>query len=110
MATPRKNLSVLAAVSVVVLSGCASTDGGLISEADAVEAAIAEVGGELLGVRFDEPDSQWDVFVASGDRAFEVEVDAASGAIVAVEEEALEEIQAELSGDLSHEGVDGDVD
>ncbi|MEM8494269.1 MAG: hypothetical protein AAF663_02635 [Planctomycetota bacterium] len=47
---------------------------------------------------------------ASGDRAFEVEVDAVSGDIVAVEEEALEEIRAELSGDLSHEGVDGDVD
>ncbi|MEM9252980.1 MAG: PepSY domain-containing protein [Planctomycetota bacterium] len=81
-----------------------------ISEQEAIDAALAEVGGEVLGVRFDEPDTQWDVFVQSGDRAFEVEVDAVSGQIIAAEEESLEEIQAELSGDLSHEGVVGDVD
>ncbi|MEM6260792.1 MAG: PepSY domain-containing protein [Planctomycetota bacterium] len=81
-----------------------------ISEQEAIDAALAEVGGEVLGVRFDVPDTQWDVFVQSGDRAFEVEVDAVSGEIVAAEEESLEEIQAELSGDLSHEGVVGDVD
>lgn len=45
-----------------------------------------------------------------GDKAFEIEVDAKSGKIIAAEEETLAEIQAELSGDLSHEGVEGDVD
>ena len=45
----------------------------------------------------------------SGEQAYEVEVDAETGAIVASEEEDLEEILAELSGDLSHEGVDGDT-
>lgn len=82
----------------------------MISERDAIDAALREVGVEVLGIRFDAPDTQWDVFVRSGERAYEVEVDAGNGTIVAIEEEDLEEIQAELSGDLSHEGVDGDVD
>lgn len=82
----------------------------MMTKADAIEAALREVDGDVLGARFDAPDTQWDVFVRSGDQAYEVEVDAESGEIVAVEEEGLEEVQAELSGDLSHEGVDGDVD
>ncbi|MEM1026996.1 MAG: PepSY domain-containing protein [Planctomycetota bacterium] len=105
------HLTALAVLGVLSLAGCATQKSAVvINEQDAVDAAIAEVGGELVGVRFDEPDTQWDVFVASGDRAFEVEVDAVSGNIVAVEEESLDEIRAELSGDLSHEGVEGDVD
>lgn len=82
----------------------------LISEREAISAALAELSVEVLGIRFDEPDSQWDVFIRSGKKAFEIEVDAASGDIVAAEEESLQEIQAELSGDLSHEGTSGDVD
>lgn len=99
-------------ITLVVLcsTGCASKNSTFISEQDAIEAAVAEVGGELLGIRFDEPDKQWDVFVKSGDQAYEVEVDAVSGKIVAAEKESLAEIQAELSGDLSHEGVEGDLD
>lgn len=81
-----------------------------ISDKDAIQAALLEVDVEVLGIRFDAPDTQWDVFIRSGDQAFEVEVDAVSGEIVAVEKETLEEIRAELSGDLSHEGIDGDVD
>ncbi|MEM8873842.1 MAG: PepSY domain-containing protein [Planctomycetota bacterium] len=82
----------------------------LISEEDAIKAALQRVGVDVLGVRFDEPDTQWDVFVQSGDQAYEVEVDARNGEVVAVEEEDIEEIRAELSGSLLHEGVDGDVD
>ncbi|WP_026973285.1 PepSY domain-containing protein [Aliagarivorans marinus] len=87
-----------------------AADHALITEQQAVEAALAELGVEVLGVRFDEPDTQWDVFIKLGDNAYEVEVDAASGKIVAAEQESLAEVQAELSGDLSHEGVAGDVD
>lgn len=103
-------------VAVLVFGGAlsvtsyATEEAKLISEEDATQAAIAEVGGELLGIRCDEPDTQWDVFIKSGEKAYEVEVDAVSGAIVAAEEESFEEVQAELSGDLSHEGVEGDVD
>ncbi|MEM1109155.1 MAG: PepSY domain-containing protein [Planctomycetota bacterium] len=100
----------LAALSTFALSGCVSQDAALIDEKDAVEAALTKFSGEVLGVRFDEPDRQWDVFIKTKDQAYEVEVDAVSGKIVAAEKESLEEIQAELSGDLSHEGVDGDVD
>ncbi|MEM1210200.1 MAG: PepSY domain-containing protein [Planctomycetota bacterium] len=102
--------TVIAVVAVFSIAGCTQKTATLISEQDAIEAALTEVGGEVLGIRFDEPDTQWDVFIKRGDQAFEVEVDAASGQIVAAEEESLEEIQAELSGDLSHEGVDSDVD
>ncbi|MEO0965191.1 MAG: PepSY domain-containing protein [Planctomycetota bacterium] len=104
--------AVLAAVAGLSITGCKPKSSTFISEQEAVEAALAEVGGEVLGVRFDEPDTQWDVFIQSGDRAFEVEVevDAVSGEVVAAEEESLEEIQAELAGDLSHEGVGSDVD
>lgn len=100
----------------VAMGGCASktveSADGLIGEQAATDAALAEVGagGSVIGIRFDAPDTQWDVFVADGERAFEVEVDAVSGAIVAVEEESRAEIEAELAGDLSHEGVAGDVD
>lgn len=99
-----------AAVASLSITGCAPKAATFISEQEAIEAALTEAGGEVLGVRFDEPDTQWDVFIKAGDQAFEVEVDAISGEIVATEEESLEEIQAELSGDLSHEGIDGDVD
>ncbi|MEM9916393.1 MAG: PepSY domain-containing protein [Planctomycetota bacterium] len=92
------------------LTGCTQKDVTFISEQDAVETAVAEVGGDVIGIRFDEPDSQWDVFVKSGDEAYEVEVDAISGQVVAAEKESLEEVEAELAGDLSHEGVEGDVD
>ncbi len=82
----------------------------IISEQDAIKAALAELGVEVIGIRFDEPDTQWDVFIKSGDQAYEVEVDAVSGEVIAAEAESLEEVLAELSGDLSHEGVEGDVD
>ncbi|MEM9419127.1 MAG: PepSY domain-containing protein [Planctomycetota bacterium] len=107
---PAWTIAGLAALGVLPATGCAQNDATLISKETAVEAAIAEVGGELIGIRFDEPDTQWDVFVKSGDKAYEVEVDAVSGKIIEAEQESLEEIQAELSGDLSHEGVEGDVD
>lgn len=102
--------AVLAAFSAFSFSGYAAEDTKLISEQDAIQAALAAVDVEVLGIRFDEPDTQWDVFVRVGEKAYEVEVDAVSKKIVAAEEESLEEIQAELSGDLSHEGVTGDVD
>ena len=98
---------VLAAISVASHAG---DDPKFISEQDAIQAALMQVGVEVLGIRFDKPDKQWDVFVKLGDKAYEVEVDATSGGIVAAEEESLEEVKAELSGDLSHEGVEGDVD
>ncbi|MBC7002339.1 PepSY domain-containing protein [Photobacterium sp. BZF1] len=109
-----KNLIVHSALFVTLglttIASYAATDAKLITEQDAIKAALAEVGVEVLGIRFDEPDTQWDVFVRQGDKAFEIEVDAKSGKIIAAEEETLAEIQAELSGDLSHEGVEGDVD
>lgn len=101
---------VMLAISLLSFAGCAQKGGVFISQQEAIEAALAEVDGDVLGIRFDEPDAQWDVFIGSGDQAYEVEVDAVSGKIVAAEAESLEEIQAELSGDLSHEGVEGDVD
>ena len=97
-------------ITASCITGCAQKDGVIITDEAAVEAAISEVGGELLGIRYDEPDTQWDVFVQSGEQAYEVEIDAVTGKVIAAEEESLEEIQAELSGDLSHEGVEGDVD
>ena len=98
------------ALSTMNVASYAADEAKLISKDDAIHAAIAEVGGELIGIRFDEPDTQWDVFIKSGDQAFEVEVDATSGKIIAAEKESLEEIQSELSGDLSHEGMKGDTD
>lgn len=100
----------LTALSTVSVAGYAAGDAKLISKDDAIQAAIDEVGGEFLGIRFDEPDTQWDVFIKSGNQAFEVEVDAKSGEIITAEKETLEEVQSELSGDLSHEGVSGDTD
>ena len=109
-----KNTASIGAATGIFLAinatGCAQKITAIITEKEAVAAALSEIEGEILGVRFDEPDTQWDVFVRSGDNAFEIEVDAVSGEIVAAEKESLEEIQAELSGDLSHEGVKGDVD
>lgn len=101
---------VLAVFGVFNSSGYAAEDDKLISEQDAIKAALSEVGVEVLGIRFDKPDTQWDVFVKVGDKAYEVEVDAVTKKIVATEEESLKEIRAELSGDLSHEGVEGDTD
>jgi len=109
-----KNLILSGAIAIAFgalsVTSYAAEDTKFISEKDAIQAALTEVGVEILGIRFDAPDTQWDVFIRSGDQAYEVEVDAVSGKIVAAEKESLEEIQAELSGDLSHEGVDGDVD
>ena len=85
-------------------------DAKIISKEAAITAALAAVDVEVLGIRHDEPDTQWDVFVKKGEKAYEVEVNALTGEIVAAEEESLAEIQAELSGDLSHEGTLGDVD
>ncbi|MBB6430100.1 PepSY domain-containing protein [Algisphaera agarilytica] len=110
MTKPVWTIAAFASLGVLSVTGCSQKDATLISKEAAIDAATAEVGGELLGIRFDEPDTQWDIFIKSGDQAYEVEVDAVSGKIIATEEESLEEIQAELSGDLSHEGVDGDVD
>ncbi|MGB1012007.1 MAG: PepSY domain-containing protein [Thiolinea sp.] len=101
---------VLAVFGVFNSSGYAAEDDKLISEQDAIKAALAAVNVDVLGIRFDKPDTQWDVFVKVGEKAYEVEVDAVSKKIVAAEEESLKEIQAELSGDLSHEGVAGDTD
>ena len=102
--------AVLIALGTLGTTSYAGKDSKYISEKDAIEAALTEVGVEILGIRFDKPDTQWDVFIKSGDQAYEVEVDAVSGRIVAAEKESLDEIKAELSGDLSHEGVEGDVD
>ncbi|WP_230627030.1 PepSY domain-containing protein [Photobacterium angustum] len=82
----------------------------MISESEAIKAALHSINVEVLGIRHDEPDSQWDVFIRHNDKAYEVEVNALTGEIVTKEEETLAEIQAELSGELSHEGVAGDVD
>lgn len=71
---------------------------------------MLELGVEVLGIRFDQPDTQWDVFIRVDDQAHEVEIDAVTSKVIAAEPESLEEVQAELSGDLSHEGTEGDVD
>ncbi|MGL6257859.1 PepSY domain-containing protein [Vibrio sp. WXL103] len=107
----RQGLVLLGCVlSIGTLPALASEEADLISEQEAITAALAEVGVEVLGIRFDHPDTQWDVFIRLNDTAYEIEIDAETGAIVAAEQESLAEIQAELSGDLSHEGVEGDVD
>ena len=48
----------LTALSTVSVAGYAAGDAKLISKDDAIQAAIDEVGGEFLGIRFDEPDTQ----------------------------------------------------
>jgi hypothetical protein len=100
----------LLALSTSLYLGCACLDARYISQEDAEQAALKEVDGEIIGIRFDEPDSQWDVFVSADQKAYEIEIDATNGTTVAVEEEDLAQIKAELSGDLSHEGVKGDED
>lgn len=102
--------AVLAIFSILSGTSHAAESNKIISEQEAMQAALAEVGGEIIGIRFDKPDTQWDVFVKSGNQGYEVEVDAISGKIIATEPESLAEIQAELSGNLTHEGIDGDVD
>lgn len=98
------------AISSIGIHSLASEEAKLISEQQAIDAAFNELGIEVLGIRFDKPDNQWDVFIKSGQQAYEIEVNAITGKVVAAEPESLEEIKAELSGDLSHEGVSGDVD
>ncbi|WP_162048509.1 PepSY domain-containing protein [Vibrio taketomensis] len=100
----------VAILSLFTLLSYAATNEEMISKERAIEAALGAIGVEVLGVRHDKPDNQWDVFVKHGEKAFEVEIDATTGNVVATEEESLAEIKAELSGDLSHEGVIGDVD
>ncbi len=97
-------------LNVLSVSSYAEKDAQWISEEKAIQVAITEIGGDIIGIRFDKPDAQWDVFVQSGKHAYEVEVDAKNGAIISTEQESLEEIHAELSGDLSHEGVGSDID
>lgn len=91
-------------------STSANASADIISKEDAINAALGTIDVEVLGIRHDKPDNQWDVFIRQGEKAYEVEVNASTGEIVAAEEETLAEIKAELSGDLSHEGTVGDVD
>ncbi|ASI93478.1 PepSY domain-containing protein [Vibrio rotiferianus] len=102
--------SALTAFGLLSLPSHAANDAKVISQEEAIKAALGALDIEVLGIRHDEPDSQWDVFVKKDDKAYEIEVDARSGKIIAAEEESLAEIKAELSGDLSHEGVVDDVD
>ena len=113
--------ALLVILSALSLAGCGtkifnSSHGAvlqepLISQEMAKKTALAKVGGEeVIGIRFDKPDAQWDVFVRVGTQGYEVEVNALTGEVVSAEPESLEEINAELSGDLSHEGVSDDVD
>ena len=102
--------TLLVGVGVLSVSSFAADNSKYISKNDAKNIALKKVDVEVLGIRFDKPDSQWDVFIRSGKNAYEIEIDALSGKIVAVEKESLKEIQAELSGNLSHEGVKGDID
>ncbi|MEZ8381510.1 PepSY domain-containing protein [Vibrio splendidus] len=100
----------LAAVSAFSVSTYAAQGTEIISKEQAINAALLSLDVEVLGIRHDEPDTQWGVFVTRDGKAYEIEVDALTAQIVAVEEESLAEVQAELSGELSHEGVTGDVD
>ncbi|WP_325893597.1 PepSY domain-containing protein [Grimontia sp. NTOU-MAR1] len=102
--------STLIALGVVSLPNYAASNAEIINQEEAIKAALGALNIEVLGIRHDKPDTQWDVFVKKDDKAYEIEVDALTGKIVAAEEERLAEIKAELSGDLSHEGVIGDVD
>ena len=106
----RLTFNTLIALGLIALPTYAATDTKIISEQDAIKAALNSINVEVLGIRHDEPDTQWDVFIRHNDKAYEVEVNALTGEIVAAEEETLAEIQAELSGNLSHEGTLGDVD
>jgi len=101
---------VFVASSVLGTLTYAVEESAYISEEQAIENALGALDVEVLGIRFYEPDTQWDVFIRTKDHAYEIEVNAKSGEIVAVEKESLDEIQSELSGNLSHEGVDGDTD
>lgn len=103
-------LGVLVVLSSIASLTFAASNAEIISKEEAIKAALGAINVEVLGIRHDKPDTQWDVFIRQGDKAYEVEVNALTGAIVAAEEETLVEIQAELSGDLSHEGTMGDVD
>lgn len=100
----------LVTVGIFSINSFADDADKIIKKEEAIQVALAELEVEILGIRFDEPDNQWDVFIRSGEQAYEIEVDAVNGKVVAAEKESLEEIQTELSGDLSHEGVSGDVD
>ena len=100
---------VLAAVSTFGVSTYAAQGSEKVSKEQAIKAALLSLDVEGLGIRHDEPDNQWDVFVTRDGKAYEIEVDALTAQIVAVEEESLAEVPAELSGELSHEGVTGDV-
>jgi predicted small secreted protein len=104
------SVAILTVLNSLSVHSYASDDTKFISKEQAINTALNELSIEVLGIRFDEPDSQWDVFIKSGQHAYEVEVDAVTGKIVTAKKESLEEIKAELSGDLSHEGVSGDVD
>lgn len=94
----------------VVLASHAAEQKQLIGDQYAIKQALAALEFEVIGIRFDEPDLQWDVFIKSKGQAYEIEVDAYSGKVLAIEEESLEEIRAELAGQLLHEGIDGDID
>lgn len=98
------------ALCALGISMSVSANSEIVSKEEAIKAALGTIDVEVLGIRHDEPDNQWDVFIRQGDKAYEVEVNASTGEIVAAEEETLAEIKAELSGDLSHEGTVGDVD
>ncbi|HHX8330483.1 TPA: PepSY domain-containing protein [Vibrio alginolyticus] len=97
--------SALTAFCVISPPSYPASNAEIINQEEAIKAALG-----ALDIRHDETDSQWDVFIKKGSKDYEVEVDAPTGKIVATEEESLAEIEAELSGDLSHEGIIGDVD
>ena len=48
---------VLCHLGLTALASYAATDAKLISEQDAIKAALAKIGVEVLGIRFDEPDT-----------------------------------------------------
>ena len=102
--------AVLIVFGVLSISSHVEDSAKVIEKEDAIQLALAELGVEILGIRFDKPDNQCNVIIRSGKQAYDIEVNAITGKIVTAEEESLEEIQAELSGDLSHQGVSGDVD
>ena len=102
--------TVLIGFTALSVSSFAADTSKYISKKDAIQAALAKLDVEVLGIRFDKPDTQWDVFVKTGKDAYEIEIDALSGKVIAAQKESLKEIRAELSGNLSHEGVEGDID
>lgn len=102
--------SALTAFCVMSPQSYPASNAEIINQEEAIKAALGALDVEVLGIRHDEIDSQWDVFIKKSSKVYEIEVDAPTGKIVATEEESLAEIEAELSGDLSHEGIIGDVD